>query len=319
MKEPRHRSMKTLDRRSFLKNSLLGATAVSFAGQQPLAAQTVEDGAAASARSNAPGIIDTNVNLFDWPFRALKYRDTKALVAKLKKHRIIEAWAGSFEALFAKDMSGVNTRLADECLTHGPGFLIPFGGVNLAWPDWEEDVRRCHEIHRMPGLRIYPGYQLFDLDHPATERLVKMTAERGLILQVVFGMEDPRVHHPILNVGPVTLAPLLTAMKNASNARVQLLHNSGAAQGGVLAQFMAETDSAMDISRLEGNGAIGRMIGTVEGLPSARVPVERIVFGSHAPYFPVETALLKLVESPLDAGQLQAIMRGNARHLLPRA
>jgi hypothetical protein len=50
------------------------------------------------------------------------------------------------------------------------------------------------------------------------------------------------------------------------------------------------------------------MIGSITGLPSARVPVERIVFGSHAPYFPVETAILKLIESPLDLQQLQSII-----------
>jgi len=82
---------------------------------------------------------------------------------------------------------------------------------------------------------------------------------------------------------------------------------------------MTGSNIVMDISRLEGNGAIGRMIGTITGLPSARVPIDRIVFGSHAPFFPVETALLKLVESPLDAQQLQAIMQENARRLLPRA
>jgi len=218
-------------------------------------------------------------------------------------------------------MSGVNTRLAQECRTHAPDFLIPFGSVNLAWPDWEEDVRRCHEVHKMPGLRIYPGYQPFDLDHPAMESLVKMTAERGLILQVVFGMEDPRVYHPIINVGPVTFAPLLKTVRNTPNAKVELLHFSGPAkaEGADLSQFMTETNTVIDISRLEGNGAIGRMIGSITGLPSARVPVDRIVFGSHAPYFPVETALLKLIESPLDAAQLQAIMRDNARRLLPRA
>jgi predicted TIM-barrel fold metal-dependent hydrolase len=231
----------------------------------------------------------------------------------------MEAWAGSFEALLSKDMSGVNTRLADECRTDGPGFLIPFGSVNLAWPDWEEDVRRCHEVHKMPGLRIYPGYQPFDLDDPGLDTLVKMTAERGLILQVVFGMEDPRVYHPIINVGPVTFAPLLKAVGSTPNAKVQLLHFSGSTAGDALAEFMAKPNTLMDISRLEGNGAIGRMIGSITGLPSARVPVDRIVFGSHAPYFPVETALLKLMESPLDAQQLQAIMQGNARRLLQGA
>jgi predicted TIM-barrel fold metal-dependent hydrolase len=311
--------MKPVDRRSFLKGSLLSATAVSLLGQQPLTAQTAARSAATAASSQAPGIIDTNVNLFDWPFRALKYRDTKALVAKLKKHRVIEAWAGSFEALLAKDMNGVNARLADECRERGPGFLIPFGSVNLAWPDWADDLRRCHEVYKMPGIRIYPGYQPFDLDHPDMEGLVKMTSARGLILQVVFGMEDPRVHHPIISVGPVTFGPLLKAVKSTPNAKVQLLHFDGALRGDGLSQFMAQTNTFMDISRLEGNGAVGRMIGSVPGLNSGRVPVERIVFGSHAPYFPLETALLKLIESPLDVQQLYAIMQGNARRLLLQA
>jgi len=305
--------MKPIDRRNFLKSSLLGAAAVSVA--TPPAARS----ASAAASSGPPGIIDTNVNLFDWPFRRLKYRDTKALVAKLKKHRIIEAWAGSFEALLSKDMNGVNARLAAECREHGRGFLLPFGSVNLAWPDWEEDMRRCHEVHKMPGLRIYPGYQPFDLDHPAMEGLVKMTAERGLVLQVVFGMEDPRVHHPVINVGPVTFAPLLKAVTSTPNAKVQLLHYAPPTRGDDLAQLMTKTNTIMDISRIEGNGGIGRMIGSITGLPSARVPLEGIVFGSHAPYFPVETAILKLIESPLDGQQLHAIMQGNARRLLPRA
>src|SRR6267378_5261583 len=311
--------MNSITRRQFLEDSILAAAAVSLPGHQPLAAQTAARNAAVVSSPQAPGIIDTNVNLFNWPFRALKYRDTKALVAKLKKHRVIEAWAGSFEALLSKDMSGVNTRLTDECRTHGPGFLIPFGSVNLAWPDWQEDVRRCHEVHQMPGIRIYPGYQPFDLDHPAMESLVRMIAERGLILQVVFGMEDPRVHHPIINVGPVTFAPLLNAVKSASNAKVELLHFSSSSQGEDLSQCLTKTNTVMDISRLEGNGAVGRMIGSITGLPSARVPVDRIVFGSHAPYFPVETALLKLMESPLDVQQIQAILQRNARRLLPRA
>jgi len=302
--------MNSIDRRYFLKSSLLGAAAVSLATQQPSEAE------ASNIRS--VGIIDTNVNLFDWPFRALKYRRTDSLVAKLKKHRIVEAWAGSFEALLAKDINGVNERLAAECHKHGRNFLIPFGAVNIAWPDWEEDLRRCHEAHKMPGIRIYPGYQPFDLDHPDMQNLVKMTADRGLILQIVFGMEDPRVYHPIIDVGPVTFSPLLKIMNTVPEAKIQLLHFPGSPQAN-LAQFMAHANTFLEISALEGNGAIGRMIGNIQGLPSAHVPVDRILFGSHAPYFPVETALLKLVESPLDFAQLQSIMQTNARRLLPRA
>jgi predicted TIM-barrel fold metal-dependent hydrolase len=123
----------------------------------------------------------------------------------------------------------------------------------------------------------------------------------------------------MINVGPVTLAPLLKAVDGTPNAKVELLHFSGSSRGDDLSQFMRKANTVMDISRLEGNGAVGRMIGSIQGLNSAHVAVDRIVFGSHAPYFPVETAILKMIESPLNVPQLQAIMHGNARRLLPRA
>jgi len=306
--------MTSIDRREFLKTSLLAGAAAALAPESLGAQASTPSGA-----SPAPGIVDTNVNLFDWPFRKLKYSDTRALVAKLKKHRVIEAWAGSFEALLHKNLTGVNERLAAECRDKGAGLLRPFGSVNLAWPDWEEELRRCHETFKMPGVRIYPGYQPFDLTHPDLKRLVAVARERSLLLQIVFGMEDTRVHHPIITVGTVLATPLVAVLKAEPNAKVQLLHFSGNIQGSDLRALMTETTATIDISRWEGNGAVGRMIGTAPGATAARVPVERVLFGSHAPYFPLETAILKLIESPASTEQLHAMMQGNARRLLPPA
>src|ERR1044072_6775259 len=137
-----------LDRRRFVKNALLPAAL-------PLAA-ALKSNLAVGAQSEtgssvaAPEIIDTNIHLFEWPFRRLKYDRPAALVAKLRKHRITRAWAGSFEAVLHKQLDQSNRRLAEECRTHGDGMLVPFGCVNPAWPDWEEDLRRCHEQYRMP-------------------------------------------------------------------------------------------------------------------------------------------------------------------------
>lgn len=307
--------MNTFDRRDFLKATLLTGAALSVA--RPAAAAAAD---ANQPASSATGVIDTNVTLFDWPFRKLKYRDTASLVAKLRRHRVTEAWAGSFEALFHKDLSGVNERLAAECRQHGAGLLRPMGAVNLAWPDWEEDVRRCHEVHRMTGLRIVPGYQPFDLAHPDLPRLLAIARDRRLLLQVVFGLEDTRVHHPALALTPVVPGPLAKALKATPGTRVQVLHFTGNVQGTDLRQLMEETNACIDISRWEGNGIVGKMLGVAPGANRAvRVPLDRVCFGSHAPYFPLETALLKLMESPLEAAQLQAIMQGNARRLLPAA
>src|SRR5687768_5395640 len=68
-------------RRQFLKTSLAAGAALSL----PRSAMSAP--AAAPAAPAVPGIVDTNVSLFQWPFRKLKYSDTAALVAKLKKHR----------------------------------------------------------------------------------------------------------------------------------------------------------------------------------------------------------------------------------------
>lgn len=309
------------NRRAFLKTSLLAGAAATLA-RAARAGDTAPAAAAPAASTSAssdvsPGIVDTNINLFRWPFRRLKYDDTRALVAKLRKHRVVEAWAGSFEALLHKDLAGVNERLAAECRTHGASLLRPIGSANLAWPDWEDDVRRCHEVLHMPGIRIYPGYQPFDLTHPDLQRLVQVTRERGLLLQIAFQMEDPRVHHPLIELAPLDARPLVAALQDAPDARVELLHFTGNIQGTDLRELVTRTNVSIDISRWESNGMVGKMIGAAPGEPAVRVPVDRVLFGSHAPYFPLETAILKLIESPLTPDQLHAIIHRNARRLLP--
>lgn len=308
--------MKKIKRRRFISDSLMVAAAMSLPVSLE-AKQASEISKSAVLPGSAPHIIDTNINLFQWPFRHLKYGETGQLVSKLHKHRISQAWAGSFEALFHKDISAVNARLAKECKIHGQGMLLPFGTVNLAWPDWEEDLRRCHEVYKMPGIRIYPIYQTFDLTHPSFPEFVSQASKRGLIIQIVGDMVDSRQHHPIMQVRNLNLEPLVDVMKQTPQAKVQLLYWNHKVRNSLLEKLVSNTNVVFDTSRIEGVGAVGRLI---DGNPwngnTSPVPVERILFGSHAPYFPVETNLLKLFEFPLDLGQIKAIMSANADRLL---
>jgi predicted TIM-barrel fold metal-dependent hydrolase len=267
-----------------------------------------------------PDIIDTNVNLFKWPFRRMKYGETKSLVAKLRKHRITKAWAGNFEALFSKSINEVNARLAEECRKNGEGMLLPFGTVNPAWPDWEEDLRRCHEVHRMPGIRLYPTYQTFDLDHPEIPKLMSQASERGLIVQIVGDMEDSRVHHPIVLTRELSFDPLLEIMKKIPKAKVQLLCWNERVSTELLNKLISETSVVLDISWLESVGALGRMIeGNRWWGTASPVPVERFLFGSHAPLYQVEAAVIKLFESPLSLEQMKAVMNVNASRFMKQA
>ena len=273
-------------------------------------------GQAAQSAPAAPEIIDTNVHVLDWPFRKLKYSNTGSLVAKLRKHRITKAWAGSFEAVLHKQLDQVNRRLADECRMRGDGMLTAIGSVNPAWPDWQEDLRRCHEQYLMPGVRLYPAYHGYTLHHPEVVKLLAAAAKRGLLVQIVLRLEDERVHHAALDVGSVNTGPLAAVLQRSPDTKVQLLNAAGTILGNNLPALVRDTKVTFDIAAIEGNGGIGRVLDGKLLSFRAAIPVERLLFGSHAPFFPCESALLKLFESPLGLEQLQPLMNGNARRLM---
>lgn len=288
-----------LDRRGFLKAALVG-TGLTVLRPEPRAANEQ-----VAARG---GLIDVNVNLSRWPMRRMAYDSTPPLVAKLRDHGVTQAWAGSFDSLLHKDLASVNTRLAEECRKHGRGLLLPFGSVNPMLPDWEEELRRCAEEHRMPGLRLHPNYHGYKLDDPGFTRLLKSAAERRLMVQIAILMEDERMMHPLLRVPPVETAPLARLVKETPSARIVLLNALGVLRGPALSELLAAGETYVEISMLEGVAGIEKL------LPQA--PRGRILFGSHAPLFYFESALLKLRESNLTEEQLQSIRSGGAHRLL---
>jgi uncharacterized protein len=307
-----------LERRQFLKTTALSAAASAIAPAllSPAAAQYPPRG----GTGGRPFLIDTNVHLFSWPFRQLKYGSTSALLAKLRKHGVQQAWAGTFEGLYSKDLGAANARLVEECQRQANGFLVPVGSVNPMWAGWPEELRRCHEQHRMQAVRLHPCYQGYQLDEPEFVRLFAGAVERRLLVQIVVEMEDPRVHHPQINAPTTRPLPLVDLLAKHPSARVQLLGDSFGWMRIPQAQPLLEAKNLWhDVSSLESVGGVGRIIDGTHWNIRGRIPVERLTFGSHAPYFPVETALLRLFESPLSLPQLQAIMENNARRMLSPA
>jgi len=256
-------------------------------------------------------IIDVNVNLSRWPFRRVKWDETAELVAKLRSHGVTQAWAGSYDGLLHKDIAGVNARLVDECRRHGGGLLLPFGSVNLSLPAWEDDVRRCHEDFKMPGIRLHPNYHGYKLDDPVFRKLLTMAADRGLIVQLAALMEDERTLHPLVRVPRVDFAPLATALKETPKARVVVLNGIGSLRGEPLLRLTATGRVWFDIAALEGVAGVAGII--------QQMPVDRLLFGSHAPFFYFDSALLKIKESALSDAHAKAICEENARALLSDA
>lgn len=253
-------------------------------------------------------LIDTNVYLSRWPFRRLPLDEPQTLVKKLRQRDVSQAWTGSFDGLLHKDIASVNARLAEECHEYGKNVLIPFGSINPMLPDWEEDLRRCHEQFKMRGIRLHPNYHGYKLDEPVFEKLLRQATERSLIVQIAISMEDRRTQSAIMPVLPVDVNPLAKIISNVPRARVQLLNALQLVQGAPLLSTLAAGNVIVEVATLEGAGGIANLLKSVA--------LEKLAFGSYSPFFNFESALLKLKESELTDAQYQAVTSGNAKRFL---
>lgn len=253
-------------------------------------------------------MIDTNITIGHWPFRRHAYEDTAKLAKKLKAVGVTEAWVGSFDGLLHKDLAGVNARLAAECIAITDVKLIPFGSINPKWPGWEDDLKRCHDEHRMPGVRLHPNYHGYKLDEAICASLLEQCAKRKRIVQIAIKMEDERTQHPLMQVSAVDLKPLPDLLSRFPELRV-VIQNSGIdPRTEALVPLARAGRVYFDFAMLEGVGSVARLI--------ERIGLERVLFGSHFPLFHLESAVLKIKEAALKEEPIKAIHDGNVRKLL---
>jgi predicted TIM-barrel fold metal-dependent hydrolase len=239
---------------------------------------------AANNESSTDPITDTHVYLGHWPHQKLPNGDPAALVADLRHTGITQAWAGNFDGLFHKDIAGVNQRLADTCTQIGDGMLVPFGTINPTLPDWEEDIRRCHEVFRMPGIRIHPNYHGYTLADRRFARLLELAAARGLIVQLVAWMESDRhlllnPHEPEIDVKPLAekIAPL-------PRLRIIVTNCSRSFEGDSPPALLKNQQVYFDFARA--NADATKLIDLTSH--------DRVVFGSCSPLHRVEESVSQL-------------------------
>jgi len=298
-----------VSRREFVKAAATAAF-VAANGTPATGSSTAESDARTNVAGGSCNLIDVNVTLGRWPFRRVPLDETPALVAKLRQNGVKQAWAGTFDGIFHKDMAAANARLAEECHRHGRGLLMPFGSINPKLPDWEDDLRRCVETHQMAGIRLHPNYHGYKLDEPVFAKLLSLANERRLIIQIATDMEDERTQHPLARVPHTNCEPLPAILRALPGARVVML-NWYRAMMSLDVKRLAGSGVYFDIATLENVGGIADLI--------RQVSADRVVFGSHAPLFYFESALMKLKESAPAIEAARSVCWGNAQHLLKHA
>ena len=156
----------------------------------------------------------------------------------------------------------------------------------------------------MKAIRLHPNYHGYTLDDPRFLDVLEATTEKKLLIQIVAQMEDQRTQHPLVQVKPVSFTPLPATLAKVPDARIIVLN----ANRTMSMTALRGCNVTLDIAMLEGVGGIENLL--------KDWPLDRLVFGSHAPLFYFESARLKLQESELSEAQLAAITHGNADWLI---
>ena len=254
-------------------------------------------------------IIDCNANLGNWPFRRMSYNDAEGLIERLGRTGIERAWVTLLDCVMYKNVHAGNAPLA-EMVAHHHDRLMPVGTINPAWPAWERDLTQCAEHLHFRGVRVNPNYHGWALSDPVFGELLSAAGELGMFVEVTMRMTDERHHHPLVMVPPTDLSALPAAaaahpdvpiiVANCKNGEAIALHRKA---GELPANLYFE------MSHFEGVGGVKTT--------ADEIGIERVLFGTHAPYFYPESSHLKVfTESELSDSEIAAITHENAERLM---
>jgi predicted TIM-barrel fold metal-dependent hydrolase len=257
------------------------------------------------AAGEQPSLVDTHVYVDHWPLRQLA-ASPDTLQSQIRAASVSQAWVGSLDGLFHKDMHAVNARLVELC--GGNASLVPVGSVNPTLPDWEEDLRRCSDVFKMRAVRLHPNYHGHALNDSRFVRLLKLAADRKLVVQIVtlWTGEPHRLLTP--RESRVDLRPLGEIVKPLPNLRLLMTNGDAPAQDAATNGLLRMANVWFGV----GKSASGEQFGNAV----RSLPPDRIVFGSTAPFNSMTASLEGLTRSGLSEEQLRAIRAENASRLL---
>lgn len=253
-------------------------------------------------------IIDVNVTLGHYPFRALRNNTAETLVALMAKNGIDRALVASLPAVFYRDAQRGNEELFAAAKAH-PRQLIPVATINPRYVGWERDLADCVAAGAK-AVTLVPEHHGYALNDEHGWAALARIAELGLPLVLRQRFEDRRQRHAWDRAEDLTAAALLEAAKAFPRLRFVLVNWIGL-DGARLAEAGLRGRCLIDFARLQVvfRKDVPKLIETMG--------VESIAFGSHVPFDYVGASLVKLANVELlRPADYEAIAGRNAARFL---
>ncbi|RKY63159.1 MAG: hypothetical protein DRP99_04590 [Candidatus Latescibacterota bacterium] len=246
--------------------------------------------------------VDVNAYVGEYPFRPLLYSRASELSELMKRYGISRAWVSSVEAMFREDPREANRRLVEEI----SGFpeLEPVAVVNPAIANWKETFGEAVRMG-VRAFKLHPNYHGYSLSAPRASEFLREAGRAGFPVIVQLRVQDVRTQNPLMVVEDFDVEEVLRAARELPGTRLMI----GGVRWDELLRLASEVRDLpnlwVDISCLE------RMDGLREALDM--VGAEKLLFGTHAPFFYMASAVLKVNMAGLEAHEVERILSGNAR------
>jgi hypothetical protein len=215
--------------------------------------------------------------------------------------------------IFYKDTQAANRETYEEIKTNRKWAdrLIPFAVINPVYSGWKADLKESTSKLGMKGVRIFPKYHRYNLDHPACIELVKMCRDMGIPVGLTLRMVDSRPSSWLDISNEWRLSDIMPIVKAVPDAKFMVLNVAGSTllEKDDLA-LVKKSDLFLDTS--------GRNIIDLGGLMET-FGKEKFGFGTHSPILDYKTGVLRIAslrEDEADARTREDLQSGNIKRFL---
>ncbi|MBM3239485.1 hypothetical protein FJZ31_24595 [Candidatus Poribacteria bacterium] len=251
-------------------------------------------------------MIDINTFIGHWPFRRLPATIPNELWDLLQVHGIERALVSPIEGIFYEEPQIANEMLASQL--DGRPELRQVAVLNPTLANWERSLRQCCEKYHIAAVKLHPNYHTHRLEDSPARDLLSAVGEAGLPVIIQLRVNDTRSHHQLMQVPDVPVADVIAAAEKMQQVNIVLGGIKwGEAQGNA-AKITALPNLWLDISQMETMDGLRRMIDACG--------TEKLLFGTHAPFFYVRSAIIKLDEAQLSAEERECITKQNIKRIL---
>src|SRR5690606_4209935 len=258
-------------------------------------------------------LIDCNTYIGHWPFRQLRHNTLASRLDQMDKMGVDLAVVSNLNGIFYKNAQAANEELyvAIQAERRFSDRFIPFAVISPVFAGWEDDLDLSIRELGMKGIRLYPKYHRYELDHPECVKLVKMAQDKGLPVAFSLRMVDSRPSSWLDILKEWALKDLLPIIQAVPNAKYLILNVSNSTSLTPEAmEIFRKTDLIMDTS--------GRNILQL-GEMLHLFGKQKFAFGSHAPLLDHYTGLIRvesLREEEANEATKERLRSGNIKRFL---